>query len=108
MPALLLTRSAAPIVAQQLECRPVHEPRAVVSRPASVMTPMPDIMRLDSSPYQRFLGLTLESSGDGELMTQCHAGVPPVDLRIDWRKPARASDLVAVGRTLRASPLVAS
>jgi len=102
------------------------------------MTPMPDIMRLDSSPYQRFLGLVLESSGDGEVVirlpfreeflredgsdwlhggitsalidiagayavvTKFNAGVPTIDLRIDWLKPARAGDLVATGRVVKA------
>lgn len=29
------------------------------------MTPMPDTMRLDSSPYQRVRGLILKNAGDG-------------------------------------------
>ncbi len=94
-------------------------------------------MRLDTSPYQRFLGLVMERVGDGEVVirlpfredflredgsdwlhggiisalidiagdyavvTKFDVGVPTIDLRIDWLRPARAGDLVATGRVVK-------
>ncbi|MEO7962574.1 MAG: PaaI family thioesterase [Gemmatimonadaceae bacterium] len=98
----------------------------------------PQTLRLDTSPYQRFLGLVLEQVGDGEVtirlpfredflredgsdwlhggiisalidiagdyavVTKFNSGVPTIDLRIDWLRPARAGDLVAKGRVVKA------
>jgi uncharacterized protein (TIGR00369 family) len=94
-------------------------------------------MRLDLSPYQRFLGLRLERVGDGEVeirlpfreeflredgsdwlhggvvsalidiagdyavVTRVGTGVPTIDLRVDWLRPARRGDLVALGRVVK-------
>jgi uncharacterized protein (TIGR00369 family) len=94
-------------------------------------------MRLDLSPYQRFLGLRLERAGDGEVeirlpfreellredgsdwlhggvvsalidiagdyavVTRVGAGVPTIDLRVDWLRPARRGDLVALARVVK-------
>ena len=99
---------------------------------------MDSLFRLDTSPYQRFLGVVMQSAGDGEVvirlpyraeflredgsdwlhggivsalidiagdyavMTKFNAGVPTIDLRIDWLRPARAGDLVATGRVVKA------
>jgi uncharacterized protein (TIGR00369 family) len=98
---------------------------------------MTDLLRLDRSPYQRFLGLRLVRAGDGEVeillpfreeflredgsdwlhggvisalvdiagdyavVTRVGQGVPTVDLRVDWLRPARRGDLLATGRVLR-------
>ena len=94
-------------------------------------------LRLDLSPYQRFLGVTCERAGDGEvvirlpfreeflradgsdwlhggviaalidiagdyaIVTRLGQGVPTIDLRIDWLRPAKAGDLVATGRVVK-------
>lgn len=94
-------------------------------------------LRLDRSPFQRFLGLRLERAGDGEveirlpfreellraddsdwlhggvvsalidiagdyaIVTRTGTGVPTIDLRVDWLRPARRGDLVATGRTIK-------
>ena len=94
-------------------------------------------IRLDLSPYQRFLGLRLERSGDGEvvirlpfreellraddsdwlhggvvsalidiagdyaIVTRTGEGVPTIDLRVDWLRPARRGDLLATGRVVK-------
>jgi uncharacterized protein (TIGR00369 family) len=39
--------------------------------------------------------------GDYAVITEVGAGVPTIDLRVDFLRPARRGDLVAVGRTLR-------
>ena len=101
-----------------------------------------DQIQLNSSPYQRFLGVKCVESGDGSvtirlpfrkellrqegsdwihggvisaladiagdyaIVTRTGPGVPTIDLRIDWLRPARAGDLTArakavkVGRTI--------
>jgi uncharacterized protein (TIGR00369 family) len=92
---------------------------------------------IDSSPYERFLGVTLVRSekglvemrlpfrdeflredgsdwyhggvvsalidiaGDYAIATETGEGVPTVDLRIDFLRPARRGDLMAISRTLR-------
>ena len=98
---------------------------------------MTDPMRLDGSPYQRWLGLELIRSGDGEveirlpfreeflrsddadwyhggivgalidiagdyaLVSRIGVGVPTIDLRVDWLRPARSGALVAIGRVVK-------
>jgi uncharacterized protein (TIGR00369 family) len=39
--------------------------------------------------------------GDYAVITETGAGVPTIDLRVDYLRPARRGDLIAVGRTLR-------
>jgi len=39
--------------------------------------------------------------GDYAVITETGVGVPTIDLRVDYVRPARRGDLVAVGRTLR-------
>ncbi len=101
---------------------------------------MPD---LTSSPYQRFLGLTLvraedglveirllfreeflradgsdwlhggiisaliDIAGDYAVVTKTGVGVPTIDLRVDYLRPARRGDLVAIARTLRVGRTIA-
>jgi uncharacterized protein (TIGR00369 family) len=97
---------------------------------------VPEI-RVDSSPYQRFLGLTLISAekgsveirlpfrpeflredgsdwlhggivsafvdilGDYAIVTEVGTGVPTIDLRVDYLRPARRGDLVGIGKVVR-------
>ncbi len=92
---------------------------------------------LASSPYQRFLGLTLvraedglveirlpfreeflrsdgsdwlhggiisaliDIAGDYAIVTKTGVGVPTIDLRVDYLRPARRGALLAVARTIR-------
>jgi len=94
-------------------------------------------IRVDSSPYQRFLGLTLlraekgrveirlpfrteflredgsdwlhggivsafvDILGDYAIVTEVGAGVPTIDLRVDFLRPARRGDLVGIGKVVR-------
>ena len=39
--------------------------------------------------------------GDYAVITKTGAGVPTIDLRVDYLRPARRGDLVGMGRTLR-------
>jgi uncharacterized protein (TIGR00369 family) len=99
---------------------------------------MTQMLQLNASPYQRFLGVVLERADDGEVeirlpfrdeflredgsdwlhggvtsalidiagayavVTKFGVGVPTIDLRIDWLRPARAGDLLATGRVVKA------
>jgi uncharacterized protein (TIGR00369 family) len=94
-------------------------------------------IRVDGSPYQRFLGLTLlraekgsveirlpfraeflredgsdwlhggivsalvDIVGDYAIVTEVGTGVPTIDLRVDFLRPARRGDLVGVGKVVR-------
>jgi uncharacterized protein (TIGR00369 family) len=94
-------------------------------------------LRVDHSPFMRFLGLKLLRSepglvevglpfreefmrhdgsdwyhggvisaladivGDYAVITETGVGVPTIDLRVDYLRPARRGDLVGVGRTVR-------
>jgi len=40
-------------------------------------------------------------AGDYAVVTETGVGVPTIDMRVDYLRPARKGDLVAVGRTLR-------
>jgi uncharacterized protein (TIGR00369 family) len=40
-------------------------------------------------------------TGDYAVITETGAGVPTIDMRVDYLRPARRGDLTAVGRTLR-------
>jgi uncharacterized protein (TIGR00369 family) len=43
----------------------------------------------------------IDIAGDYAVITETGVGVPTIDLRIDYLRPARRGDLLAVGRTLR-------
>ena len=43
----------------------------------------------------------IDIAGDYAVMTEVGAGVPTIDMRVDYLRPARRGDLVAVARTLR-------
>ena len=94
-------------------------------------------IRIDDSPYQRFLGIEMVHSEDGlveirlpfrneflrqdgsdwlhggvvsalidivgdyAITTKASGNVPTIDLRVDYLRPARRGDLVAIGRTVK-------
>jgi uncharacterized protein (TIGR00369 family) len=43
----------------------------------------------------------IDIAGDYAVITETGVGVPTIDLRIDYLRPARRGDLLAVARTLR-------
>ena len=40
-------------------------------------------------------------AGDYAVITEAGAGVPTIDMRVDYLRPARQGDLIATGRTVR-------
>ena len=43
----------------------------------------------------------IDIAGDYAVITEVGAGVPTIDMRVDYLRPARRGDLLAVARTLR-------
>lgn len=39
--------------------------------------------------------------GDYAVVTETHQGVPTIDMRVDYLRPARRGDLIGIGKTLR-------
>jgi uncharacterized protein (TIGR00369 family) len=39
--------------------------------------------------------------GDYAVVTETNQGVPTIDMRVDYLRPARRGDLIGIGRTLR-------
>src|SRR5258708_4155785 len=48
----------------------------------------------------------LHGGGDYAVITETSAGVPTIDMRVDYLRPARRGDLTAVGRTVRVGKTV--
>jgi uncharacterized protein (TIGR00369 family) len=48
----------------------------------------------------------IDIAGDFALIAMLGRGIPTIDLRIDYLRPAMDTDLVAIGRTLRAGKTI--
>jgi uncharacterized protein (TIGR00369 family) len=62
-----------------------------------------EFLRHDGSDWLHggVLSALIDIAGDYAVITETGVGVPTIDLRVDYLRPARRGDLVAVGRTLR-------
>jgi uncharacterized protein (TIGR00369 family) len=62
-----------------------------------------EFLRADGSDWFHggVVSALIDIAGDYAIATKVGAGVPTIDLRIDYLRPARRGDLVAVSRTLR-------
>lgn len=62
-----------------------------------------ELLRADGSDWYHggVVAALLDIAGDYALATQTGVGLPTIDLRVDWLRPARRGDLVARGRTVR-------
>jgi uncharacterized protein (TIGR00369 family) len=52
--------------------------------------------------YGGIASALIGSAGADAVVTNLTAGVPTIDLRIDWLKPARAGDLLGTRRVVKA------
>ena len=71
---------------------------------AEIRLPFRDeFLRADGSDWLHggVVSALVDIAGDYAIVTRTHAGVPTIDLRIDWLRPARRGDLVAVGRVVK-------
>lgn len=62
-----------------------------------------DFLRADGSDWYHggILAALIDIAGDYALAAQVGGGVPTIDLRVDWLRPARRGDLVALGRSIK-------
>ena len=62
-----------------------------------------EFMRQDGSDWYHggVISALADIVGDYAVITETGVGVPTIDLRVDYLRPARRGDLLAVGRTVR-------
>jgi uncharacterized protein (TIGR00369 family) len=62
-----------------------------------------ELLRADGSDWYHggVLSALIDIAGDYALVTKVGAGLPTIDLRIDWLKPARRGALIAIGRAVK-------
>ena len=67
-----------------------------------------EFMRQDGSDWYHggVISALADIVGDYAVITETGAGVPTIDLRVDYLRPARRGDLLAVGRTRRVGKTV--
>jgi uncharacterized protein (TIGR00369 family) len=62
-----------------------------------------EFLRQDGSDWLHggVVSALIDIAGDYAVMTEVGVGVPTIDMRVDYLRPARRGDLIAVARTLR-------
>jgi uncharacterized protein (TIGR00369 family) len=62
-----------------------------------------EFLRSDGSDWLHggVVSALIDIVGDYAIITEVGTGVPTIDLRVDYLRPARRGDLVGVGRTIR-------
>jgi uncharacterized protein (TIGR00369 family) len=67
-----------------------------------------EFMRQDGSDWYHggVISALADIVGDYAVITETGVGVPTIDLRIDYLRPARRGDLIGVGRTVRVGKTV--
>lgn len=62
-----------------------------------------EFLRQDNSDWLHggIVSALIDITGDYAIVTKSGTGVPTIDLRIDYLRPARRGDLVAIARTVR-------
>jgi len=78
----------------------------VRAEPGTVELRLPfreEFLRADGSDWYHggVLAALIDIAGDYALATRVGGGLPTVDLRIDWLKPSRRGDLIAIGRAVK-------
>jgi uncharacterized protein (TIGR00369 family) len=65
-------------------------------------------LRADGSDWYHggVIAALIDIAGDYALYTEVGSGLPTIDLRVDWLRPARRGALLARGRTVRAGKTV--
>jgi uncharacterized protein (TIGR00369 family) len=62
-----------------------------------------EFLREDGSDWLHggVMSALVDIAGDYAIVTRLGAGVPTIDLRVDWLRPARRGDLLATGRVVK-------
>ena len=81
------------------------------SEPGVVEVQLPfreEFMRQDGSDWYHggVISALADIVGDYALITRTGVGVPTIDMRVDYLRPARRGDLAAVGRAVRVGKTV--
>jgi uncharacterized protein (TIGR00369 family) len=76
------------------------------SEPGAVEVRLPfreEFMRQDGSDWYHggVISALADIVGDYAVITETGVGVPTIDLRVDYLRPARRGDLIATGRIVR-------
>ncbi len=63
-----------------------------------------EFLRQDGSDWLHggVIGALIDIAGDYAIASTTGVGVPTIDLRVDYLRPARRGDLIAIGRTVKA------
>jgi uncharacterized protein (TIGR00369 family) len=85
--------------------------KLVRSEPGVVEVQLPfreEFMRQDGSDWYHggVISALADIVGDYALITRTGVGVPTIDMRVDYLRPARRGDLAAVGRAVRVGKTV--
>lgn len=83
----------------------------VRSEPGLVEIQLPfrdELLRAEGSDWYHggVVAALIDVAGDYALWTQVGSGLPTIDLRIDWLRPARRGTLTAVGRSVKVGKTV--
>jgi uncharacterized protein (TIGR00369 family) len=67
-----------------------------------------EFVRADGSDWLHggVVSALADIAGDYAVMSETAPGVPTIDMRVDYLRPARAGDLTAVGKTVRVGKTV--
>ena len=67
-----------------------------------------EFRRVDGSDWLHggVVSALADIAGDYAVMSETAPGVPTIDMRVDYLRPARAGDLTAVGKTVRVGKTV--
>ena len=62
-----------------------------------------EFLRADGSDWLHggVVSALIDIAGDYAVITETEVGVPTIDMRVDYLRPARRGDLLATARTLR-------
>ena len=62
-----------------------------------------EFLRADGSDWYHggVVAALIDIAGDYALWSQVGAGLPTIDLRVDWLRPARRGALLAIGRSVK-------
>ena len=85
--------------------------KLVRSEPGMVEVQLPfreEFMRQDGSDWYHggVISALADIVGDYAVITETGVGVPTIDLRVDYLRPARRGDLLGIGRTVRVGKTV--
>lgn len=85
----------------------------VSAEPGRVVIRLPfrdELLRADDSDWYHggVVAALIDIAGDYALWSQIGSGLPTIDMRVDWLRPARRGTLVAEGRAIKVGRTVST